>query len=274
VSARAVRAALAILHTALTALTALGVALAAPARAGPPYVTDDPEPVEHRHWEVYLASQASRDRDGSLAGTLPHVEVNYGVVPEVQLHAILPLAFSRPAGGPASFGVGDLELGAKVRLLEEAHGRPQVGVFPLFEVPTGSASRGLGTGELQVLLPLWIQKSFGPWTTYGGGGWWLARGEGARNHAALGWMIQREVAPGVTPGIEVFHTAADVVGGEGETRVAAGVGVDVSRVHHLLASFGRAFGGGDALEAYVAWQLTLGPGLGGGPPAPVPEPRR
>jgi len=24
--------------------------------AGPPYITDDPEPVEYQHWEVYLAS--------------------------------------------------------------------------------------------------------------------------------------------------------------------------------------------------------------------------
>ncbi|BDG01644.1 hypothetical protein [Anaeromyxobacter oryzae] len=264
---RAVRAALA------SALVAL-VAAPAPGRAGPPYVTDDPEPVDYRHWELYLASQWSRDRDGSFTGTAPHLEVNYGVLPEVQLHAIAPLAVARAAGGPTEWGPGDLELGAKIRVLDETASRPQVGVFPLLELPTGSASRGLGTGEVQVFLPLWIQKSFGPWTTYGGGGWWLTRGEGSRDHAALGWMVQREVADGVTPGIEVFHTAADTVGGTGETRVAAGLVVDLSSVHHLLASFGRTFGGGDALQAYVAWQITLGPGLGGGPPAPGPEPHR
>jgi hypothetical protein len=26
-------------------------------KAGPPFLTDDPEPVEYRHWEVYVASQ-------------------------------------------------------------------------------------------------------------------------------------------------------------------------------------------------------------------------
>jgi hypothetical protein len=31
--------------------------LPGPASAGPPYTTDDPEPVELHHWEVYLASQ-------------------------------------------------------------------------------------------------------------------------------------------------------------------------------------------------------------------------
>ncbi|HEV3191748.1 MAG TPA: hypothetical protein VGY54_14660 [Polyangiaceae bacterium] len=31
--------------------------------AGPPYVTDDPELVEYRHWEMYLASQSFDDTD-------------------------------------------------------------------------------------------------------------------------------------------------------------------------------------------------------------------
>jgi hypothetical protein len=44
--------------------------------AGPPYITDDPEPVEYQHWEVYLASI-------SLSSRIP------GVVPDVQLHTIL-----------------------------------------------------------------------------------------------------------------------------------------------------------------------------------------
>jgi hypothetical protein len=33
--------------------------------AGPPYVTDDPEPVEYRHWEVYLASQSFHGSAGA-----------------------------------------------------------------------------------------------------------------------------------------------------------------------------------------------------------------
>ena len=58
--------------------------------AGPLYVTDDPEPVEYRHWEVYLASQLSHDVD-SWSGTAPHIEVNYGAFPNFQPHVIAPL---------------------------------------------------------------------------------------------------------------------------------------------------------------------------------------
>jgi hypothetical protein len=38
-------------------------------------------------------------------------------------------------------------------------------------VPTGNAERGLGTGHTHGFMPLWLQKSFGKWLTYGGGYW-------------------------------------------------------------------------------------------------------
>ena len=40
--------------------------LASPALAGPPFITDDPEPVEPGHWEVYgFSSGAFGHRDAS-----------------------------------------------------------------------------------------------------------------------------------------------------------------------------------------------------------------
>ncbi|AJP48329.1 hypothetical protein PG1C_07360 [Rugosibacter aromaticivorans] len=55
--------------------------------AGPPFLTDDPEPVEYRHHEFYIASQQTKTADGT-AGTLPHIEYNYGAAPDLQLHVI------------------------------------------------------------------------------------------------------------------------------------------------------------------------------------------
>jgi len=48
---------------------------ASAASAGPPYATDDPEPVAHRQWELYLASQHARDKE-AWSGTAPHFEAN------------------------------------------------------------------------------------------------------------------------------------------------------------------------------------------------------
>ena len=40
------------------------VLIASPkAFAGPPYITDDPEPVEYQHWEVYFASIFAKQPD-------------------------------------------------------------------------------------------------------------------------------------------------------------------------------------------------------------------
>ncbi len=55
---------------------ALPVALAtSAARAGPPFLTDDPEPVELHHWEVYAFTQAT-GTGGDVSGAQPGVEVN------------------------------------------------------------------------------------------------------------------------------------------------------------------------------------------------------
>ena len=41
----------------------LFAACAARGLAGPPFIAHDPEPVDYRHWEVYLLSLTSQDPD-------------------------------------------------------------------------------------------------------------------------------------------------------------------------------------------------------------------
>src|SRR5512136_3045113 len=80
--------------------------------AGPPFATDDPEPVEYQHWEFYVASQHSKTADG-WAGSHALLELNYGVIPNVQIHLVAPLAYDAPTHGNTHFGYGDTEIGAK-----------------------------------------------------------------------------------------------------------------------------------------------------------------
>jgi hypothetical protein len=228
------------------------------AEAGPPYATDDPEPVEYRHWELYLASQTLHDRDG-WTGTGPHFEVNYGVVPNVQLHVIAPLAYSLPAEGARAYGYGDTELGVKVRFLLERKWTPQIGTFPFLELPTGSHGRGLGNGSAQVFLPVWLQKSFGPWSTYGGTGVWLDTGRRDGHFWYFGWQVQRHLAEAFAVGAEVFHLTPKTYGGESDTRFNVGGVLDVSETHHLMLSLGRGLAGSNLFQGYVAYQVTFGP---------------
>ena len=226
------------------------------ALAGPPYVTDDPEPVEYQHWEFYLASQFEKSRD-EFDTTAPHVEVNYGALPDLQLHVIAPLAYSRVTGGRANDGPGDVELGIKFRFIDEREWVPMVGTFPMCEVPTGSESKNLGTGHAHGFVPLWIQKSSGPYTSYGGGGYWINPGPGNLDYWYVGWQIQRRIVEGATLGGEAFYTTRDRVDGRHNFRFNIGLVLDFTEHHHLLLSAGRSIVGDTLLQGYLAYQLTI-----------------
>jgi hypothetical protein len=222
------------------------------ASAGPPFLTDDPEPVELGHWEFYAAAAWSGTRDAA-SGTCPHVEVNSGALPELQLHVIVPAVLAVARGHPAAYGIGDTELGAKFRFIKEGDRLPQVGIFPLVELPTGSEARGLGAGSAQCFIPVWAQKSRGPWTTYGGGGLRFGAGGSA---AILGWLLQRDLTKTITFGAEAFWTAP-LTDDPSRLQLNLGAIVNLSDRHHVLVSMGPAFGGGSSWQGYLAWQLTI-----------------
>jgi hypothetical protein len=187
------------------ALTVLLLA-AVPAAAGPPFRTDDPEPVEFQNLEINLHALGTKAEMGS-SGVLPGLEVNYGAMPDLQLHAIVPMNYTAPVDGRTGFAMGDIELGAKFRFITpgEDDWFPQVAVYPLIAVPSGNQNLGFSTGHTQVFLPLWLQKDFKPWTAYGGGGYWINPGVGRRNYVFFGAALWREVTENLKVGVEVFH---------------------------------------------------------------------
>src|SRR6202522_3378187 len=121
----------------------------------PPYQTDDPVPVDLHHYEFYIFGST----DGTAVetdATGPAIEFNWGAIPRVQLHTILPLGVIAPANnpiyspggiGPSAFGVIDMELGAKIAIIKESKYIPQIRIFTMMELPTGSYDRGLGVGK-------------------------------------------------------------------------------------------------------------------------------
>jgi hypothetical protein len=243
---------------------ALGIALilvARSAQAGPPFRTDDPEPVELGHWEVYAFSAATHV-SGDTAGILPGIEINYGAAPDLQLHVIAPLAFDAPSGSGVKFGYGDTELGVKYRFVEEDEDgwRPQIGIFPLLEAPTGNAARGLGTGHPHEFLPLWLQKSIGRWLTYGGGGYWINPGAGNKNFWYVGWLLQYQLFDDLALGGELFHQTADTSDGKPSTGFNLGGIYDLTEHYHVLFSAGRGIENASTTNGfsyYFALQWTF-----------------
>lgn len=120
--------------------------IAGPAMAGPPFRTDDPEPVEYQHYEFYTLSTGTR-LQRETSGVLPAFEYNYGILPNAHFHIIVPaVAFDAATGTNTHFGPGDTELGLKYRFIDEDKNgwRPQVGTFPITILPTGQRAEGSG----------------------------------------------------------------------------------------------------------------------------------
>jgi hypothetical protein len=142
---------------------------------------------------------------------------------------------------------------------------PQVAVFPLLEVPTGDVNKGLGaTGEAREFLPIWLQKDFGKWTTYGGGGYWNNPGDGNNNYWFVGWLLQRKITDKLTLGGELFHQTADTIittpTNKGSTGFNLGGTYDFSDNYHLLFSAGRGIQNAETsnlFSYYVAFQWTF-----------------
>jgi len=207
--------------------------------AGPPFRTDDPETVDYQHLEIDLFSLATKTTDG-WTGFLPGLEVNYGALPNLQLHAIVPQGFTAPTDGRTGFALGDIELGAKYRFITpgEHDWYPQVAIFPLIEVPAGNQKLGFSTGHAQVFLPIWLQKDFGDWTVYGGGGYWINPGAGNRNYGFTGVSLWRKVSQRLNVGAEVFHQGAPADGLKSTTGFNLGATYDFTENWHLLTSAG------------------------------------
>jgi hypothetical protein len=224
--------------------------------AGPPFHTDDPEPVELHHWEFYLAGDNSFGSHGK-SGTAPHFEVNYGAMEDLQLHLILPLAYDRPESGSLRYGYGDTEAGFKWRILHESDYLPQIGIFPLVIFPTGSEKNGTGDGMYRYFLPLWLQKSAGKWTCYGGGGYWINQGAGGRDYWYTGLLIQRKILDGLALGGEIFYTTPDSA--DARTRAGFNFGgiFDINNNFHLLFSAGRDTDTSNLFICYFALQMTF-----------------
>src|ERR1019366_3694559 len=135
---------------------------------GPPFQTDDPTPVDFQHYEFYVfGTLSSTPLETDPVG--PAFEFNWGAVPNVQIHAVLPFGAILPSKGlghtePNAYGLSDMELGVKYGFIKQTNRRPQFGTFPMLELPTGSYDKGLSVGKVWCKLPLWVEKDLGSWT--------------------------------------------------------------------------------------------------------------
>ena len=173
-------------HALLVALTVVCWT----AWAGPPYITDDPEPTPFKEFEIYLFASGSDAHDGSEAAT--GIDFNYGATPDLQLTMVVPVAYENPVGSDSASGLGNIELAAKYRFLHQDQIGWDVAIFPRYFVT--SASSRVGDQHSALLLPVWVQRDLDPWSTFGGGGCVLQNGEDLKDFCLAGWAVTRNFA--------------------------------------------------------------------------------
>lgn len=224
-------------------------------KAGPPFYTDDPEPVDLHHWEYYISS-LSMFRPYYSTGTLPHAEINYGIAENTQVHLLLPVNYQNSFPGSFVSGYANTEIGVKYRLLKETTYIPQMGMFPLAEVPT-LHNTTFGNGKVQLYIPFWLQKSIGKFTSYGGAGCWFNPGKGNKNWVFYGWEAQYDLSKVFTLGAEIFHETPDNNIDNATTIINAGGFINFSENWHFLYSAGRSLSRVPIVSLYVGLQLTI-----------------
>ena len=211
---------------------ALGFALLPEAAmAGPPYVSDDPEPTDYQHYEIYLFTDGAVTR-GDASGDVG-IDFNYGAAPNLQITAVVPVSYDFPPGSSNAAGLGNIELAAKYRFLHQEENGWDVAVFPRVFLP--SASTRVGARHAAFLLPLWFEKDWDDWSTFGGGGCELNRGSGSQDFCTVSWALARQVLPDLQLGAELVHQTADTKGGKASTGVGFGLHYDIGNNYHLLA---------------------------------------
>jgi hypothetical protein len=212
----------------------LAATAAFPAAAGPPYVTDDPQPTDLGHWEIYNFANGSHvpDRTAGEAG----IDLNYGAAKDLQLTAVLPLAYDTADGGHVGMGV--VELAAKYKLLHQADGSalPDVAVFPRLFLPTAPAR--FASRRANLLLPVWAGKDFGKWSVFGGGGYQLNPGAENRDFWTSGLAVTRQINERLALGMEVTHRTADARDGRAFSGVNLGATYQFADHWSLIASGG------------------------------------
>jgi hypothetical protein len=227
--------------------------MAKPALAGPPYQSDDPEPTDYKHYEIYTFSNGIATHDG--LGGQGGVDINYGGAPNLQLTATLPAAFDSPRGGGGrALGLGNIELAAKYRVLRQDTFGWDVAVFPRVFLP--SPSSAVADTHASFLLPVWVQKDWGSdWSTFGGGGCVISA-KPSQDFCLAGWVLTRKFLPNLQLGVELFHRTADSSGTPASSSLGVGATYDLNDNYHLLGYVRRGIQNANETDQY-SWYAAL-----------------
>ena len=222
-------------------------------QAGPPFLTDDPEPPPPGGWEInvpFIFERTSRD----IEMDSPLLDFNYGL-PDVQLKLEFPIKILYTDSDGTTAGAGDLLLGVKWRFLNNVQSKFQLGVYPQLLLPTGDHAHGLGEGRSAFAFPVVAQQSWEKWTIYGNVGFWWQTASETRNYVYAGAVLEREITERLTLGLELFGNSPKERDGHSDLAFNIGGVLRFSDHVNLLLSAGRDIVGDTHAMAYIGLQF-------------------
>jgi hypothetical protein len=222
-------------------------------QAGPPFVTDDPEPPPPGGWEINVPFILNRT-PGKTEMNAPLFDFNYGL-PDVQLKLEFPINLVDEKSRGTTAGPGDLLVGVKWRFFKIEQSQLQLGIYPQVQVPTGDRARGLGDGRPAFVLPLLAQKNWGKWTLYGNLGFWWQSAPELRNYVYAGAVLERELNDRLTLGAELFGNWPKERGGGSDVAFNVGGKWKLTKHINLLFAGGRDIVGDTTGMGYIGVQL-------------------
>jgi hypothetical protein len=222
-------------------------------QAGPPFVTDDPEPPPPGGWEINIPFILQRT-PGKTEMDTPLFDLNYGL-PDIQLKLEFPIEIVNEDSNGTKTGAGDSLIGVKWRFFNNERSQVQFGIYPQLLLPTGDRGRGLGDGGSAFVFPLLAQRNWEKWTLYGNVGYWWQTGAETRDYVYAGAVIEREISERLTLGAELFGNSPKERGGRSELAFNVGGTWRLNQHLNLLFSGGRDIVGDTTAMAYIGLQF-------------------
>lgn len=130
--------------------------------AGRPLETDDADPVEKG--KVQIEAAVGYVHDGQTHHFDFPLALSYGLIERLEIGVgfggQLEEREEHDGDRDTESGIGDLELGAKFRFLDQKDFLPAMSLAPTVKFPTADEDRGLGSGEMDYDLTLIVSRSF------------------------------------------------------------------------------------------------------------------
>lgn len=226
-------------------------------------ITGDVPTADKGRFELYAGLRYQENEAGIPARQLPFTELVYGISDRQELTFEIAYLSQRH-----EHGFGDAVIGTKYQFVKETPTRPGIAASFELKVPTGSESKGLGTGEFDYDIRLRAQKTWGWFTAIGNAGYtFLTDPEfgGVETTKENVWLFtfgqEYQVAKRTKLLSEIYYITRDEP--DAPNRLAANIGFkqkifkDLTFHGSVGKSIREANRGGPDLRAYVGikWEF-------------------